>query len=202
MSATDALRAAAGHLRPLPVGSPRRRAAVAAAATAVAAAVPAVAVAAAPADLRTRAAVAGVVGVVLLAAAALRWPVLLTPALLALGTAALVPIARDDDEAWIEIAAAVLLVLAAELAGWAADLRSVAAEQASLARLRLLRTVGLASGAGALAGVLLLVARLRPPGGALPIVLGGAATLALVAFVALRRWSADDPSGAAAPPPG
>jgi hypothetical protein len=129
-----------------------------------------------------------VVGLVLLVGTLARWRWLLTPALLGLAAAAVVPVRSGTDGENAAILLAGLLVATGELSGWAEDLRSIVGPPASELRRRA-ATVA-ASGAGAVlaaAGVL-AVARLEAPGGALPVLLGAGATLLVLAFAGLRRW--------------
>lgn len=172
------------------VGSPRARAVVMMAGLGAGALAAGLGLVATPADLRLRVVVAGTLGLALLAAAA-RWPGFLAPGLLGVAASALAPLARTSGERWGAVASAALLVATAELVGWAADLRSVTPVEPAVLVRRALRTVVLALGAGALAAALLVIARLEPPGGALPVVLGGGAVVALMAFAALRQWPAD-----------
>jgi hypothetical protein len=144
-------------------------------------------VAAAP-DVRTLAVEVGVLGWVLLAVAVAWRGIVLTPALIGLGIPAALLVVHHQDTAPMIVPAAALLVATGELAGWSLDRRSVVREAPILVARRLASTAGLTVGAAAVAAAVLAVSGLPAPGGVLPLLAGAAATVAIVALAALRRW--------------
>ena len=129
----------------------------------------------------------GIVGPVLLMASLWRWPRLLAPALLLVA----VPwgIALVDRELPVEsvIVGAGLLVVG-ELAGWSQDLATVVPQSAADAMRLALRTLAMVAVGVGTASILLAASALPAPGSLLRLLAGLGAALAIVAFVALRRW--------------
>jgi hypothetical protein len=129
----------------------------------------------------------GLVGPVLLVASLWRWPRLLAPALLLVA----VPwgIALVDRELPVEsvLVGAGLLVVG-ELAGWSQDLATVVPQSAADAVRLALRTLAMAAAGAATAAILLVASALPAPGSLLRLLAGLGASLAIVAFVAVRRW--------------
>jgi hypothetical protein len=161
---------------------------VAGAALAVGGLTVAVAALAASSAVRPIVVEAGVAGWVLLAAALAWRAALLTPAMVGLGLAAALLVARRTDTAAAIVPAAALLVATGELAGWSFDLRSVVPESAVLTARRLASTAALTFGSAAGAGAVLALSGLPAPSGLLPLVVGASAAVANVALAALRRW--------------
>ncbi|HKA02706.1 MAG TPA: hypothetical protein VKD67_00205 [Acidimicrobiales bacterium] len=166
----------------------RSRGLLTVAALAVAAVTVAVAGAAAAPDVRALAIEAGVLGWVLLGVALVWNGVALTPAMLGLGVPAALIVVHHHDTVPMIVPAAALLVATGELAGWSLDRRSVVPEGAAVAARRLAWTAGLTAGAAAVAAGVLAISGLPAPGGALPLLAGATATVAIVALAALRRW--------------
>jgi hypothetical protein len=148
----------------------------------------AVAVAAAAPDVRTLAVEAGVLGWVLLGVALLWQGAVLTPALVGLGLPAALLVVQHQHTVAMIVPAAALLVATGELAGWSLDRRSVVPEASAVTARRLAATAGLTAGAAAVAGAVLALSGLPAPGGALPLVVGVTAAVAIVALAVLRRW--------------
>ncbi len=165
-----------------------RRHIVAAAALLAAALAVVTGVLAAPGDLDRLAIQVGVVGWLLLAGAVLWKPLLLAPAMV--GVAVPVAIAAVDTgrSTAAVVLAATLLVVTGELAGWSYDRRSVVPEAGAVVTWRLTSLAVVAGGAAVVSAGVLAVGELPAPGGALPVVAGTIAALAVVALAALRRW--------------
>jgi hypothetical protein len=168
-------------------GAPLVRWLVLGLAVAVAAAAVVVAHAVAPDDRRVVVLRLGVVGVALVVGAVARWPGLVTPALLCLGVAAVVPTATGGGAASV-LAGAGLLVATGELGGWAEDLRSVVPPGAEEVRRRAATMGAWSFGAVVVSGVVLAAADLDAPSEQVALLVGGAATLVVLSFAALRRW--------------
>jgi hypothetical protein len=144
-------------------------------------------VAAAPTTLTTPALEAGGAGLVLLAMALTRAPSALVLALVLVAGPWGLALAQGGHSA-AAVAVGAGLLLTGELAGWSQDRRTIVPEVGGDTARLALRTVG-GVAAGVVASVVLLaLAALPAPGSLLRLVAGLAAVLALVAFVALRRW--------------
>jgi hypothetical protein len=175
------------RLRGLRVSLPAEAWALGAAALVVAGLAVAVTAATAPADVEALGLEVGIGGWVVLAVALVWRPWFLAVALAALAApVALGAVVEEGGTAVVPLAA--LLVATGELAGWAYDARSAVPEARALRVARLATTAGLTVGAAAVAGAILALGGLPAPGGALPVLIGAAAALALLAFAAFRRW--------------
>jgi hypothetical protein len=117
-----------------------------------------------------------------------RWPVLVTPALLGLGIAAVVPVATASGTVGETVLLAALLVATGELAGWTEDLRSTVASPPAELRARAAAISAWAAVAMVVATGALAVAGLGAPSESTAIVLGTVASLLVLSFAALRRW--------------
>jgi hypothetical protein len=131
----------------------------------------------------------GVAGFVALAAALVRWPAGLAPALVLLAVPWGFALAERPSAAATVLAGAGLLVTG-ELAGWSLDLVSVVTPSYGDAGRLALRTAALAAAGAAASVVLLAVSALPAPGSLLRLVVGVSAALAVIAFLAVRRWEA------------
>jgi hypothetical protein len=145
-------------------------------------------VAAGPATLASAGIELGIVGGLLLGGAVLWRPVLLTPAMI--GVAAPTALtALDGHGATLGlVVATTLLVATGEMAGWAIDRRSIVPEGRPVTVRRGTTVAAVTGGAAVVSGGVLAAGSLPAPGGALPVVAGTFATLAVLALAALRRW--------------
>jgi hypothetical protein len=129
----------------------------------------------------------GIVGLVLLLASLWRWPRLLAPTLLLVAVPWGVALVDRALPAESVLAGAGLLVVG-ELAGWSQDLAGVVPQSAADALRLALRTLAMVAVGAGTASVLLAASALPAPGSLLRLLAGLGAALAVVAFVALRRW--------------
>jgi hypothetical protein len=130
----------------------------------------------------------GVIGWVLLAATLLWRAVLLAPAMVGLALPVAVAALGRTDATGAIVVATTLLVVTGELAGWSLDRRSVVPESGAVTARRASSTAGVALGSAAVCAGVLAAAGLPAPGGALPVIAGTLAALAVLALAALRRW--------------
>jgi len=130
----------------------------------------------------------GAIGWVLLALTQLWRPVILTAAMIGLAMPAVLLVMDQSGHGATAVPMAALLVATGELAGWSYDRRSIVPEAAAVTAARTAGTAALTVGAAIVAAGVLAVSGLPAPGGVLPLLAGAGATLAIVAFAALRRW--------------
>ena len=145
-------------------------------------------VAAGPARLAQPGIELGVVAIGLLGGAVIWRPALLTAAMI--GVAAPTAIAALDGHATTVglVVATALLVATGEAAGWAIDRRSIVPEGRAVTARRATSLAAVAGGSAVVSGGVLAAGSLPAPGGALPVVAGTVAALAVLALAALRRW--------------
>ncbi len=175
------------RLRSLEVTLPAEAWALGAAALVTAAAAVVITAATAPGDVEALGLEVGIGGWLVLLVALVWRPWFLTVALVALASpVALGAVVQEGQAAVVPVAA--LLVATGELAGWAYDARSTVPEGRALRVARLATTVGLTVAAAAVTGTILALGGLPAPGGALPVLVGATAAVALLAFAAFRRW--------------
>ena len=130
----------------------------------------------------------GIIGWVVLAAALLWQPVLLAPAMVGVALPTAIAALDGDRTAATIAVTTMLLVVTGELAGWSIDRRSVVPEGRAIVTRRATTLAGVAVGSVVLSGGVLGAGDLPAPGGALPVIAGTVAALAVVALAALRRW--------------
>jgi hypothetical protein len=144
--------------------------------------------AASPARLTQPGVELGVLGGILLGAAMLWRPVLLTPAMVGVAAPTVLAALDGHSATFGLVTATTLLVATGEVAGWAIDRRSIVPEGRAVTARRATTTAATAGGAAVVSGGVLAAGGLPAPGGALPVVAGTLATLAVLALAALRRW--------------
>jgi hypothetical protein len=154
----------------------------------VAAAAVAAGVVAGPGRLAQLAVQLGIIGWVMLAAALVWRPVVLVPAMVGLAFPTAIAALDGHSGTGALVGATTLLVVTGELAGWAIDRRSVVPESRAVTARRAATLAGVTGGAAVVSAGVLAAAGLPAPGGALPVVAGTVAALAVVALAALRRW--------------